>query len=474
MNSKQILFAMNNISSEYILSAQKKLAYDRDDVPKGQMQVKGHRTIRRTLSLVAAVILILSVCFTTALAVSPEFREFVFAFFNIAEPEIIPENVPDEGAPNNMAVEEGRINIGGVIEGTYIHFPNMSALRNGIFTVCTDDVQMNSGSQYDAYYEKDGEFIRLEEKTFDQTYNLFGNEIHVTFDWVEHNGTVATTFVESEAPFVKFSGAGDVTSTLMWLQIDPPGEEVFGYYPVLINIRTGELTDICAGLGVENLRQIRQAAISDDLTQMLIVDWDGNIYYADLGGRKLYTVDDLLGQKCAACALVDGILVAWSENYGTVTVRVFDPATWESRETYSGQPDFISGFDSTIHSSQMYRGTCFALEVDANQDVYVIDLLNGQRSIIDGFKWQQNSEVFTECVPSADGKKLLIYSRGTTTYFESIGVLDFQNGTYIRFSRENVGNVNEHAAYWFDNDSVVIATSGDDDTRQYYIYRIVQ
>lgn len=472
MNSKQILFAMNNISSEYILSAQEKLAYDRDDVPKGQMQVKGHRTIRRTLSLAAAVILILSVCFTTALAVSPEFREFVFAFFNITEPEIIPEIVPDESAPNNMEVEGNKINIGGVIEGTYIHFPNMSAVRNGIFTVCTDDVQMNSGSQYDAYYEKDGEFIRLEEKTFDQTYNLFGNDIHVTFDWVEHNGTVATTFIESEAPFVKFSGAGDVTSTLMWLQIDPPGEETFGYYPVLINVRTGDLTDICAGLGIEKLRQIRQAAISDDLTQMLVVDWDGNIYYADLVGRKLYSVDDLLGQKCAACVLVDGMLVAWGENYGTVTVRAFDPATWESLETYSGQPDFISGFDTTIHSSQMYLGTCFALEIDTNQDVYVIDLLNGQRSIIDGFKWQQNSEVFTECVPSADGKKLLIYSRGATTYYESIGVLDFNNRTYISFSRENVGNVNEHAVYWNENDSIIIETSTTDGIKQYYLYKV--
>jgi len=80
---------------------------------------------------------------------------------------------------------------------------------------------------------------------------------------------------------------------------------------------------------------------------------------------------------------------------------------------------------------------------------------------------------FTECVPSADGNKLLIYSRGATTYYESIGVLDFSNRTYIRFSRENVGGVNEHNAYWFDNDSVVIATSGDDDTRQYYIYRLL-
>ena len=127
-----------------------------------------------------------------------------------------------------------------------------------------------------------------------------------------------------------------------------------------------------------------------------------------------------------------------------------------------------------INSSQMYRGTRFALEVDTNQDVYVIDLLNGQKSMIDGFTWQRDVQMHPECVPSADGNKLLIYSRGPTTYYESIGVLDFSNRTYVKFSRDNVGSVNEHRAFWFDNDSVAIATSGDSDTRQYYIYRIVQ
>ena len=80
--------------------------------------------------------------------------------------------------------------------------------------------------------------------------------------------------------------------------------------------------------------------------------------------------------------------------------------------------------------------------------------------------------MFTECVPSADGKKLLIYSRGATTYYESIGVLDFNNRTYISFSRENVGNVNEHAVYWNENDSIIIETSTTDGIKQYYLYKV--
>ena len=47
MNSEQILSAMNNISSEYILSAQKKLGYDSADLAEKQMQVKRHRFMPR-------------------------------------------------------------------------------------------------------------------------------------------------------------------------------------------------------------------------------------------------------------------------------------------------------------------------------------------------------------------------------------------------------------------------------------------
>ena len=473
MNSKQIVAAMNNISSDYILSAQMKLGYYSDDRPDKTLQLR-NKSIRRTLALAAAVVLLISVCFTTALAVNPEFREFVFAFFKVTEPEVVPDMVPDEGGTGSMEVEDGIINIGGVIEGTYIHFPAMSSARNGVFTVCTDEVQMNSGSHYDAYYEKDGEFIRLDEHTFSQVYHLFGKDTTVAFEWAEYKGEVIITYVGTEDTFVKFSGSGDAASTLMLLAIDPPGDTEFGYYPVLINVRTGELTDVCAGLGVEKLSQIRQAAISDDLTQMLIVDWDGSLYYADLAGRKLYALDALLGARASACTLVGDELAVWSEMYGACTVRVFNTDTWESRETYSGNPEFIRGFDSSIHSGNMYRGTCFALEVNANMEVSVVDLFTGERSLIDGFKWQQSDSVFTECVPSADGRKLLIYSRGQERYYRSIGVLDFASSTYLEFSRENAGSVNEHTAYWFDDDSVAIATSGDDSTRQYYIYRLLE
>ena len=148
--------------------------------------------------------------------------------------------------------------------------------------VCTDEVQMNSGNHYAAYYEENGECNRLEEHTFDQNYHILGNDIHLKFQWVEHEGNVSFTYIETDIPLYKPDCAGSASSSLMMLRIDPPGDFAYTLYPVLINVQTGELTDICAGLGVENLPEILQAAISQDLTKMVLVDWEKNLYFADL------------------------------------------------------------------------------------------------------------------------------------------------------------------------------------------------
>lgn len=100
MNSRDILYAMTSIDNKYILAAQKKIGYDPEVSPRSQAVVKRHNSIRRTIALIAAVIILMSVCFTTALAVSPEFREMVFTFLGIIEDKPasnpVAESIPAE------------------------------------------------------------------------------------------------------------------------------------------------------------------------------------------------------------------------------------------------------------------------------------------------------------------------------------------------------------------------------------------
>lgn len=526
MNSKHILAAMNNIRNDHILSAQKKLGYDPDMHAMSVPSSRKRRTLRRTIALIAAVIMLMSVCFTTALAANPEFREMVFTFFGISQPEIVPDLDPvDESNPGNMAVEEERTDIGGVIEATYVHYPVQSIARNGIFLLCTDEQMMNTGNHYDAYREENGELIQLEEHTFSQDYSILGNNVHVEFEWVEHNGNVSYTYVDPEATFRKPNLAGDVTATLMTIDIDLPGDLGSTNYPVLINIRTGELTDICAGTGVESIPDLYQAAISEDLTKMLLVDWNRNLYYVDLTAKQLYRVDELAGEHVQECSLIGDKLACFvlegdsieEGKIGTYRAWTIDLTTMERTEIFSGlsatastsidvwsnaydvPPEiwaqigggieleplsvaglhFIQGFDMTSNWGNMYAGSKFAVEVDLGRNVYVIDLATGERTIIDGFRWPDLEYPRVQCAPSADGEKLLIYTSTYEGYFGSIGILDFTKKNYTEFSRENLNDVNEHTIYWFDNDSIIIAavyqgeTDYENGIKDYYVYRLL-
>lgn len=515
MTSTHLLEAFTDIDNRYILSAQETLGY-LNPQPK-------HRRLRSRLILIAAVIALVAASFTTAMAVNPAFREAVFSFFGIPQSEIIPDLDPfDEIEPDSMEVEDDKIDIGGVIEGTYIHYPMQSHARNGIFMVCTDEVMMNSGNHYDAYYEENGEFIKLEERTFSQDYHILGNDIHMEFEWVEHNGNVSYTYVDSDVPFRKPNLAGDVTATLFTLEIALPSELGYTSYPVLINVETGEVTDICAGTGVENLPGLYQAAISEDLSKLLLVDRDENIYYVDLNTRQLYRVDDLAGEHVEKCSLISDTLACWvlesdsieEGKLGTYRAWAIDLNTFERKELFSGIPataatshdvwsntygvfadapeawdsisgglvlapltceglHFIDGFNMTSHWGNMYAGSTFAIEVNLDRTVYVIDLATGEKSIVKGFLWPDMEYPYITCSPSADGEKLLIYTRTMEGYYGSIGVLDFSRKSYTEFSRQNLGKVNEHTIYWFDNESIIVDTKDDGNSKDYYIYRLL-
>lgn len=94
MKTSSILEAMTDIDPAYILSAQQKLGY----WPEAQ----GRRTVPRMLALAAAVLVMMTAMLTSALALSPQFRETVLNVIEtlfppkelLVTPEGIPETVP--------------------------------------------------------------------------------------------------------------------------------------------------------------------------------------------------------------------------------------------------------------------------------------------------------------------------------------------------------------------------------------------
>lgn len=444
-------------------------------------------SLKRKFTALLAAVLIIILSIATAMAVSPDFRELVFRFFHIEQTQVIPDSSVDADLSiGDMFAEEPMI-IGDVIEGNYVHTPVSTHARSGIYIVCTDEVEMRQGSHYDGYYIENGEFIKLEEHTFQQDYTLYGNDLHLEFDWVEHNGAVSITHVEPNDVFRKENESGDAAAALFTLQLtwqEEGGNHHGTSYPVLLNLHTGELTDILAGTDVNKMPQVDKCAISSDHAKLLLgqnAEEGYFLHYVDLTSKQVYSIDELSGQHVTACSLIDNTLACWSLQENHYTAWKIDLTTLERTELFSSvlnaaaTPEadagivFMEGFDSLNRWGDMYIGSRFALEVDEAQNVYVIDLTTGSKAQIDGYTWRDN----TQRTPSPDGKKLLLAGGGAVgSDFEYVGVLDFDNMMFAEFSREN--ELDEYLAYWFDKDTAIICSdiSSESLCSDYYLYRL--
>ena len=438
--------------------------------------------------LIAAIIMSLALG-VAAMAASPEFRELVFSFFHISQKQEIPENTVDsELSVDDMFVEQ-KITIADILEGKYVHTPVATQAESGVFLVCTDEIETKQGSHYDAYYENNSEFIKLEEYRFSQDYYLHGTAFHVEFDWAEYNNTAIITWVEANESFRMPGFSGDPSAALfqfVFISTNDNGDYIETYYPVLLNLRTGKLTDVLSGTGVDKLSRIANSAISEDRTKMLLsqATADGSVlYYVDITTKQMYSLDDLSGKHADSCSLIGNKLACWSLNNGyyqawTIdlnTFNIIDLFTAERNALSTEEDDsgiiFLSGFDGWIHDGNMYSGSSFALKVDEAQNVYVIDLTTGAEIPIEGYKWTHG----TQQIPSPDGTKLLLAGGPDGQDFEYIGVLDFENMTFVEFSRDNLNNVHEFLAYWFDDNTVLISSGSTPPylCRDYYLYTLL-
>ncbi len=483
MNSFYLLAAITDIDSSHILAAQEKLGYHEGTQPPCR-----RISLKRALILAAVVALLVSLGIGTALALSSQFRGRVFRFLHIDEPQVIPQAPVSSGlAPDDM-IAEPEITLGPGLTAKYVHTPVAAQATGGVFLVCTDPVEMKQGSRYDAYYEENGEFVQLEEFTFRRSYTLRGTTFHLAFQWAQHRGNVVITWADADQKFIISGQSGDASAVLLRLVFsreDDAGNYFEDYYPVLLNLYTGEMTDVLAGTGAEALTGLSNAAISGDMTKMLLEQSTPEgyrLHYADLEAKKLYSLDALSGEHVDDCSLMGNTLACWNLADGFYKAWHIDLATFQRSELFGPVTNaaataeassgivFLMGFGSWVRQGSLYLGSRFALVVDDAQQVYATDLQSGEKLPIPGYTWKAGSAL----IPSPDGTKLLLAGGPAGGYYESIGILDFEKGTFAAFSREHLGNVQENQAYWFDENTVVIhpAPTPDSLCSDFYLYSL--
>lgn len=447
----------------------------------------GRISWRRQLVALVALILLALLSVGTAMAASPGFRERVFRFFHIDPVETIPPSPADwEDTPDHILAEPG-ISVGDVLQGQYVHTSVATLAQDGVFLVCTDEGHTRQGSHYDAYYESQGTFIRLEEQSFDREYVLHGTTFRVRLDWAEYNGKTILTWVDEDGNFRIPGNGGNPSGQLIqftFASTNENGEYVESGYPALLDLRTGELHDVLAGTGGDDLPCIRNAAISQDRTKMLLCSLTGEdytLFYVDLTAGKMYSLEELSGERVDACSLLENSLACWSLTDGCYRAWRIDLTTHQRTELFDSLPDaaadpegnggivFLMGFDSWVHEGNSYTGSTFALEVDEGRNVFGIDLETGQKMPIEGYVWTED----TQQIPSPDGWKLLLAERPEGQDYTYVGVLDFRQGIFAEFSREN--RQGEYLAYWFDEDTVIICAEVTPESlcSDYCLYRLL-
>ncbi len=193
---------------------------------------------------------------------------------------------------------------------------------------------------------------------------------------------------------------------------------------------------------------------------MLLACEDGELYYADLNSRQLYSISEISGEQLCSCSLMGDTIVCWvlegdvieTGAFGTYRIWTIDlntmqrsnadstyPATaftsadvWSlSYDLYAQTPEvflelggqalgpmprvglvFLNGFGTSSSWGNLYPGSRFAIYVEENQTVRVIDLASGASSVIEGYTWPDKDYPDIECVASPGGDKLLIKECG--------------------------------------------------------------
>ena len=144
MNSNQLIDAIGAVNDAAVLDA-KAFHYRGDAAARPRF--------RKMTVGVAAVLAVLLCIVAVAFAVDQEFRAAVLSFFHISAEDHV-ERVPVEDQPLTGDDAAGKN-----ITVTRVRVPNNGHAANGLFAICSDEIEYKQGSHYDLYKQEGGELV---------------------------------------------------------------------------------------------------------------------------------------------------------------------------------------------------------------------------------------------------------------------------------------------------------------------------
>ena len=433
------------------------------------------RPRRRRAGLTAlAAAAVLACTFLAAMAASPQLRTAVLTLFRLEEAEQVP--VPTGDWPEEPELTQGTV--GQQVEVQYIHLPDSGSgcdyNNNTIFQVDRAD----DGSILEVHYWAiaGNELVPLETNT--TRFSTVWDSVTYTDTvyWCNYAGALfcycsGTAGMALDYDYHVSSISGRTDAVLLTLS---QGSQMdYRQYPVLLDLESGEITDLLEGTGWEAAAPLTEVQWTDDLSAAILSSDRTGWYYCDRAAKTTASLNTRTGLEVFSAYFANDttlILLTRSGPEGDCyDIWTWQPDSGTLKRTFSQLPVY-SRNEEHPYGFQFFFGGGRGIYVAEDGGVSVLDLVTGGITAVEGFSLSQTDGTL---LPNPSGSKVLFAGHNDQTEglgISSLGVMDLEKGTFTLLDREHYGAVYEGVLGWFDEDRIAITAHGKDDYNQTYLY----
>lgn len=397
--------------------------------------------VRRVFAVALAAALALVCTMAAAMAVSPELRATVISLFQMDAVEQVPGIPEGVDEVRQAAVGEG-------ITAQYARLEGNWSIWNGILW----KGPYNKGGQF--YDLVNGELVNVGTDAKEAAVRLKWNGLERTaqFSWFVYNGTLYHT----EETKIRMSGESDLalsignigtrTDKLMLTAADVGLRR--DTWSWVYDLETGEVTDVLASCGLEDIGPIRRLKISEDLKHALA--WVGCLeestpYLVDLEAKTCTSLSQVFGMELREGQFPnedgDAFEVEFSGS-DTVLLTRF----WNYLMEIDQLPHINGAWTYHIPSGAVARTaaegenlllmTPITLSLAGDGGVTVVDLRTGTHTRLEGVTAFAEPNRGFRCHPDLSGAKLL-WADMEGDSVSRIGIVDLEEGSFRAFSRND-------------------------------------
>lgn len=421
---------------------------------------------QRTLTgvLVAAAVLVCTM--GIAMAASPELRHAVIALFRIGTAEQVPGPEAMAGKTSEEPVVIGS-DIGGQVKAQYIRWGEAYRGRAAL-------EEDGDGHILHVWDVQDGvlseQRIGAEECAFSLTWRGMDYEgvIYwgVTDGELFYSGNSYDRELGTEWYVIPVTGRTDV----VLLHVSQGSQIEYESYELLYHLETGEVQDILAGTGVEDLKCAYLYDWTEDLSGVIVTCQDGELldsekaYYCDVTAKTLTEIGTLTGTEAEQGYFVDSETVIALSYTGTeCSAWAYDLTTGQTVQVLDQAHCYRS------YDKEPYGILFCGVYVEPSGQISLFNFKTGEKTPVDGFTLDQGGYFLT----NDSNTKLLYWAADDSVEgmgISELGVLDLEDGTFIAFDREGYDAVYEWAVGWFDDSRAVVYAQDPQNSGITYLY----